>query len=328
MTPERTRHPDRIDDLSSSFGKLRTKLRGADDRTYREVREGLTPRWAFIWADLGLTWAVLAGVVAVLVVAFGTSALWIQVIAGLVGAAPIGVLVHRIGLFVHEGAHSNVAPGGANDLVTNLGAGAITMTDVRSYRPIHMAHHRHLGTTKDTEKTYFQRFDVRFVLRAALGIHVLEVLRQRSEDTDDVAAGGLGVVPVLGALCHVTIVIASAVTGTWVLAIAWVVGVGSVYPTVQSTRQLLEHRVDDADGSIDYEQVDQGAETRMFDRAVMGPVLGGAGFNRHLLHHWDAKVSYTRLKELERWLSSTDAAPLIHERQTTYLGAATTLWGR
>ena len=31
----------------------------------------------------------------------------------------------------------------------------------------------------------------------------------------------------------------------------------------------------------------------------LASTLGGAGFNRHLLHHWEPKISYTRFRELE-----------------------------
>jgi hypothetical protein len=57
-------------------------------------------------------------------------------------------------------------------------------------------------------------------------------------------------------------------------------------------------------------------------------MLGGVGFNRHLLHHWDAGVSYTRLGELEDWLSTTNVAGILSERQTTYAAAFLRLWSR
>jgi fatty acid desaturase len=317
-----------LDDLTTRFGHLRARLTGSDGRTYRQVRQELRPRWIVVWADLAATWAVLAGVVAVLVAAQDwPRATWIPL--GLLGALLIGVLVHRIGLFVHEGSHGNVAPGRFNDPVTNLAAGLVTMTEVGAYRPIHMQHHRAVGTTADTENTYFLRLDPRFLVRALTGVHVVDVIRNRSEvvmDTPSPSTSPFSAVLVIGAGLHAALVIGSAVAGWWLLAVAWTVGVVSAYPAVQSVRQLLEHRSDTADGSVDYRRIDMGPMTRMFDHAALGLVLGGAGFNRHLLHHWDAGVSYTRLKELQTWLAGTDAGPLVSGRETTYAGSFRRLW--
>ena len=323
-----------IDDHSSTFGRIRQSLHDADDRTYRSVREQLKPRWWVVWTDLGATWLALAAVIALLWAMPSTWPWWSRLLLAIVGSVPIGVLVHRIGLFLHEGAHVNVAPAAHNDLVTNIAAGAIVLTDVRAYRPIHMAHHRNLGTTRDTERTYFERLDLPFLVRAASGVHVLQVIRHRSATASDAAEGDEPqarpslLVPLLGVAGHATLIVTALVVGAWPVAIGWVLGLGSMYPLVQSTRQLLEHRAPEASGDLDYRTVDHGAFTRMFDRAAMGPVLGGAGFNRHLLHHWDAKVSYTRLAELERWLEQTDAEPLITARRSSYVRAVRRLWGR
>jgi hypothetical protein len=50
-------------------------------------------------------------------------------------------------------------------------------------------------------------------------------------------------------------------------------------------------------------------------------VIGSAGFNRHLLHHWDPSVSYTRFDEMEAFLAETSVAPLMQSRQVTYFSA-------
>ena len=104
----------------------------------------------------------------------------IDVVVAIYAAIAIGLATHRLGLFVHEGVHGNIAPGRLNDILTNLSGGIITITDVTDYRPIHLAHHRHLGTRLDTERTYFECLDMRFVRRASTGLHVLAVLRTRA----------------------------------------------------------------------------------------------------------------------------------------------------
>jgi hypothetical protein len=50
------------------------------------------------------------------------------------------------------------------------------------------------------------------------------------------------------------------------------------------------------------------------------------GFNRHLLHHWDASVSYTRLGELEHRLQSTEAGPILAAREGSYSEILRRMW--
>ncbi|MFI5043148.1 MAG: fatty acid desaturase family protein [Acidimicrobiales bacterium] len=314
------------DDLSTSFGRARSHLVGPDGRSYGEFRAGLNPRWWLLWADLGLTWALLAGVVVVLAWLQGVG--WpVAVGAVIIGTGVIGVLVHRVNLFLHEGAHFNLAPQRWNDLLTNIAAGALVLGDVRTYRPIHMAHHRNLGTVRDTERTYFSRLDLRFLQRCALGMHVVAVLRSRNEAPTDENRDAPWTV-LAGCVGHAAIVVAAALTGHWILAVAWTLGVVSVFPLVTSVRQLSEHRPPDADGSTDYSSVDIGAHTRMFDRAPLSWVFGAAGFDHHLLHHWDPKVSYTRLPELRSWLEETEVGPVVDRRESTYVGTVQRLWRR
>jgi fatty acid desaturase len=64
----------------------------------------------------------------------------------------------------------------------------------------------------------------------------------------------------------------------------------------------------------------------MFGVGPLASTFGGAGFNRHLLHHWEPTVPYPRLAELERYLADTIAGPIIETRRCTYLATAAALW--
>ena len=108
---------------------------------------------------------------------------------------------------------------------------------------------------------------------------------------------------------------------SWIACVAWVLGVGMAFPAFGALRQLLEHRSPMADPSVDYTKLDHGAYTRMFGDGPIASTFGGAGFNRHLLHHWEPQVSYTRLAELEDFFLSTDLAPILKDRSSTYLQA-------
>jgi fatty acid desaturase len=293
-------------------------LTGPDGTTYQVFRGALRPRWWRVWSDLAITWLALAALVAGLVVLdarFGSA--WALAFVPL-AAVGIGLLLHHISSFLHEAAHFNLAPTRvASDRLTNLVVGPLVLMDIRSYRVVHLAHHRFLGTTRDTETSYFRRPDALFLLRSLTGASVLEVLRSR----DDVAlkqdARHL-VVPLAGVCVHGAVVVAAVLTGYFWLAAAWFLGVFSVYPMFNALRQNLEHRTDVATSDVDYREVDQGGLTRCFSDTPGGLVLGGVGFSRHLVHHWDPGLSYTNLGAAERFLRSTAAAPVLAARSTTY----------
>ena len=80
------------------------------------------------------------------------------------------------------------------------------------------------------------------------------------------------------------------------------IGVGVFLPFFGALRQILEHRAPEADGGVDYARTPHGAYTRIFHGGLFAKTFGGAGFDRHLLHHWEPQVSYTRLADLETYL--------------------------
>jgi len=110
--------------------------------------------------------------------------------------------------------------------------------------------------------------------------------------------------------------------GAWWLALSWMLGIGFVFPFLGATRQLLEHRRPDADDRADYTRSDHGTYTRLFAGGLFGSTFGAAGFNRHLLHHWEPQVSYTNLPELEEFLAQTPMRGVMDTHRSTYLRAA------
>jgi hypothetical protein len=108
--------------------------------------------------------------------------------------------------------------------------------------------------------------------------------------------------------------------GYWAASIAWTLGILSFFPFFNAVRQLLEHRDELAADDLNYSEVAHGRVSRLFGDSLLAQTLGGAGFNRHLLHHWEPQISYTRLKELEMFVLDCDCADLFRQRQTTYTG--------
>ena len=308
------------------FAPLRSAIVTPDGRTYRELRSDLEPRWAWVWADLG---AAVAAVVFAPVVAarFERRLGGRGVLVAPAAAVTIGAAVHRLGHFLHEGAHFNVAPGKTfNDRLTNATVGVVVLTDVRAYRPLHMKHHRKLGQDDDPERSYFEPLDGRFVFRSLNGTRVLFGMRQRlaPEELDGPRPSKL--VPLAGAVFHAANVVGLLRSNRRVTAAAWVIGVAGIYPLLNSTRQLLEHRDESAGWGLPSDQVARRVVTRMFTKGLLSPIIGGVGFNRHLLHHWDASVSYTCLPELERRLRPTAAGRIMAARDSTYSGTLQRMW--
>jgi fatty acid desaturase len=316
--------PATTDDCSNCVTTLRARLMAESGGRHVAYVDTLTPRYWQVWRDIALGYAFLALVIAALGLPQSRAA---QLLAVLPGAAAIGYGLAYLQLFLHEAAHYNCAPGRvANDMLCNALVSWQVGTTVARYRPVHFRHHRELGTTRDPERSYFRALTPRFLLETLTGVHALRVFLLRSRGQDDVG-GRRSLRPLAaGVAMHALVATAAWALSGWVAVVAWVLGAAGFYPLFATLRQLLEHRADQADPLRDYGQVDHGAVTRLFRPGPLAASFGGAGFARHLLHHWEPQVSYTRLAELERHLAQTSAAALMEARRTTYSRAFADIW--
>ena len=246
-----------------------------------------------------------------------------------------GYLQHFLGLFMHEGAHYNVAgPRKLNDLLTDLLLGTLQGYSIESYRVPHFGHHRKIGTPEDPEHHYFHALDLRLVVLTLSGVRTMKVILERLSGSGKVVQvestqkthRGPNWVVVAGGLIHGAIVVGSILSGHWPLALAWVLGFLTWFPFFITLREILEHRDFDTAKDTDFTRTPHGAISRIFGNGPVAATLGGAGFNRHLLHHWEPQISYTRLGELERFLLDTEAGPIIRARQVTYFSTLRRLW--
>ncbi len=307
-------------DYSKSFQKLRPHLANSLGVSYLDFVKTLSPRYGRVFLDIALGYAAIlaTGALVILLPAHGLLPAWLA--AGL-GAISFGFWIAYLQLFIHEGAHFNFhADRDRSDLLCNVLIAWMIGTSVQKYRIVHFQHHRELGGVNDSEMTYFFPLNALFVAKGLLGIRVLEVLASRktlqekktSRDRRDKYLG------LAGLLGHLLIVLAAFVFGSIWLSLAWIAGVGAIFPFFGALRQLLEHRDERAASDVNYRQTNHGAYTRMFGTDPFSSVFGGAGFNRHLLHHWEPSVSYTNLAELEGYLLQTDAAKFIEMRRSSY----------
>jgi fatty acid desaturase len=294
-----------------------------DDRgtPYRDFRRGLTPRWHRVWLELGAAYLMLVLVFAAIGAIDPSWQLSLLVVP--VGALAIGYTIHFINCFFHEAAHHNVLPSRRlNDLATNLLMSWLFGSSIALYRKIHWQHHRALGTTMDSENSYFDPLGVGYLLQGMTGLKALRTLREYRRTERGRQPGGDRVSRLawlaIATAVNAGIVGALVLLGSVPAAIAWLLGLLVVFPFVGSLRQLLEHRSESADPHLDYHEVEHGAVNRLFGDGPLARTMGSAGFNRHAIHHWEPQLSYTRLADVESYLLRTEAAPLVLERQTTY----------
>lgn len=302
---------------------LKSTLVDEDGVDYRRFRSGLEPRWRRVWLDLAAAYTILAAVPAAIVLSDPGGA-W-AALAAFIGAAAIGYVIHFLSNFFHEATHYNIAPGRrANDLLANLLMSWLFASSIGAYRKIHFQHHRALGTTDDSETSYFDALRIRFLVEGLLGVKAARTALRRDRIAREKEAPGEEGEPSrlawVGLAAGVNLAIAAGLVaiGSIAAATAWAGGLLLVFPFLASLRQLLEHRSEEADPEADYRLTPHGAVNRLFGDGPLASTLGSAGFNRHAIHHWEPTVSYTRLRDIEDYLLRSEAAPLVVERQTSY----------
>ena len=327
--------------------QLRGKLTDDAGQDYKAFRATLKPDFRRAWRDLLPAHAAIAATLVALVTA---QPMFPGAIAqaGLVpaGAAVLGALFNYINLFQHEAAHYGLHPDrAANDRLGYAFVGIFLGVDMAAYRKNHFEHHRALGEPGDTEHTYFDAPGWGLVFGLLSGTYALRkalTSRYLLGATGDAAPAAGGAAPAAGGAArrrsylplagglafHAAIVGALLALGAWAAAAAWVLGMAAVFPLLGAMRQVLEHRAEEASAAVDYARVPHGATSRLFGDGPFASFYGAAGFNRHLLHHFEPAVSYTRLAELEAFLRRTAVAPYLESRTTTYFRTLRALFGR
>ena len=324
------------DDYSNSFVNLRSRLTDHNGVRLIDFVRGLEPKYWRVYFDIGIGYAALIAII--VLVGHGQSVGLSPILLTALGAVLVGYWLQYLSLFIHEAAHWNLtAKKKSNDLLCNLLISWLIGVEVAAYRKVHFPHHRSLGTVHDTEHSYFFPLNLIFIAKTLFGVRSIQtILSYRrtashrpmgsgAKAVQSSPAGGIGMsaytVLVAGLTMHGLIVGSLWWFGLTAAAAAWVLGVGAILPFFGSLRQLLEHRCAEARSDVDYSKTDQGACARIFGSGVFASTFGSAGFNRHLLHHWEPQVSYTRLCDLERFLAGTPMRVVVERRRTSYGGA-------
>lgn len=304
-------------DYSRKFQVLRPMIVNRSGQRYMDFLKTLKPSYIRVWTDIALGYGAL--IATVLIAGFAPRYGCPPWIAALGGALSIGFWVAYLQLFIHEGAHFNLAHDRAtSDVFCNVLIAWMVGTSVQLYRSVHFQHHRALGQIDDSEMTYFFPLNLLFIINGLFGVRAIRVLSRRRVTSGRARTTRDKSMALCGVFLHAMVVLAGFWFGLPSLSVAWILGVGMVFPLLGALRQLLEHRDPNADPQTNYLEHDHGAFTRIFNPGVFSSLFGAAGFNRHLLHHWEPQVSYTNLHQLEAYLLDTDIAPVIEMRRSSY----------
>lgn len=312
----------------------KSSLVDAAGLSYAGLRSALRPAWPVVAFDFLLGYAMLAAVVTAIVLASGAfpglGPLWVAA-----GALFIGFWMAYVQLFLHEAAHFNLWPDRRwNDALADLLIGVWVATPMREYRRIHWDHHRFLGQTNDTERSYFSPLDWRFLFESLFLVSAVRVFLQRRRKirgkANGAPSGGASDIPMLAAtaLAHSLVLTACAWYGQLEVAVAWLIGNLMIYPLFGALRQQLEHRDVHASAVIDYSIEPHGKLTRSFKAGPFGSFFGGAGFRWHDIHHFDPELSYTDLARVDAFLQGCDAAKAARSARRSYARVALELWRR
>lgn len=228
----------------------------------------------------------------------------------------------------HEAAHFNLSNNKKfNDFLANTLFTPFTGMWVDNYRRSHWKHHNYLGELNDTEISYHKPISTFEILKKLTAVYLVQtVLRYYSNfknnnssniENDKIKFGLLSSI-FLMLLVQTAIILLLFYYVSLICAVAWTVSIIIFDPFISGIRQTLEHRNENAMKNNDYSKISHGATNRIFGNDFISKHFGAAGFNKHLLHHYDPSISYTEFEKLEKYLLNTKLRDDIKKNTTSY----------
>ena len=308
------------------FQQLKSDLHNSLGISYIDFKKTLKPNYAKVWFDIISGWVGLLVVMITALMLLQQGGILIKIIITLIAAKLAGYIIAYLVNFFHEAAHYNItANKETNDRLANLFIGILIGQGIKNYRIVHWQHHAALGTVDDTERSYFESLDLRFFISSLTGISALQFFFQRNKfvTTNKKVPEGVLIREkfswfFFSLIFHIGLLTAMFLFKQYWLMATWIMAVGCFYPFFNRLRQLIEHRSDNADKKINYAKTAHGKLTRIFGNSILDKTFGSAGFNKHMLHHLEPSISYTRLDELEAFLKETSLGESIKKQRSSY----------
>ena len=296
-------------------------VKNAAGTTWGEFRASLKPRFGLVARDLAVNFAML-GLTFLPFFHYGRALPFWSVPLLAIWA---GFWWHTMLLFLHEAAHYNIAPSRRlNDLLGNLLLMPLVGIDIASYRDVHWKHHLNLGDDGDTEISYLNPISLSQMLLEFLGVNALRSLLRYFDASapakQETARSPLFVFGLLLLLAAQAAVIGGlGLKVSPAAGLSWALAFWFVTPLCNKLRQTLEHRSMNAGNRKLFSPTEQGPVLRLFGSDWLSSKFGEAGFNRHLLHHWDPAISYTRVPEMEAFFMQSDLRQVVLANKSSYL---------
>ncbi len=306
--------------------------------SWRQFRRTLKPRYTVIAGYILLALLMLfGGGTVAMMICRQLSSLWWQlpviVVAGLWFAFWLAVITAHF----HEAAHFHLCKDNKrNDFLASILLTPLVGLEIKSYRKSHWMHHRYLGTPKDTEVSYHRPVTRHNLLMGLSGLLLLktiflyargykksslQALVKAKEDKkgkkDNSFFAFIKALLVVG-FSQFIVVLCLILSNNWPLALAWCLSFIIFGPFLSMLKQTMEHRALDARDELDYKVQTHGPVNRMFGTGWLATLYGAAGFNRHLLHHWDPTVSYTCFNQMEAFFLDTPLKDQLLQSKTSY----------
>lgn len=308
------------------FHRVKVQLVDHAGISYIDFKKRLTPLYHKVWEDIAIGWIVITAVLTTVVLVPARLNTGLHILLMIAAAVIIGYFIAYLINFFHEAAHFNIAVDkNLNDRLANIFLGVFIAQGIKNYRIVHWQHHIALGTPEDSEISYFESLDLRFFILSLSGISALQFFSKRNSFVRSTGKEDPSIlrqertIQLIASLCFHTCVLLLLylLDAPWAMC-TWVIAAGSFYPFFNRLRQLMEHRSDMADKKNDYRKKSHGKLSRLFGNSLFDRSFGSAGFNRHLLHHLEPGISYTRLGEMEAFLQESMLGETINSKKTSY----------
>lgn len=239
----------------------------------------------------------------------------------------LGFWFQSLHLFVHEATHFNLHKNKKiNDLFGNILSIFFMGLLIEDYRKKHWEHHKNLGKITDTENSYFSPINLKNIISYLTLINIFKKILQNFKKNKTNFSFNNNFIKkiliiLLFALIHSANIILIFFSINLVGSVIYLLSFFIIYPFFAVIRQTLEHRSSEADDNINYAEVNHGEFNRLFRNNFFSRFFGSAGFNKHLLHHINPGISYTKFKELEKKLNESTKYKVLLEQSKSSYGA-------
>jgi len=297
--------------------------------SYTTFRETLKPDYFKTWLHIILGLLCLATLLFIFIIIENKIPGW-YLLTIPVFSILTGFTIAFINLFVHEAGHYYLYPDKKmNDLLANIFLCSWTGIHIKVYRKIHWLHHQHLATDSDPENSYFNVLSGKFIFETFSGIHALRIiLRKNDNEVLEKELRKRSIQMLLAGLIINGILLFVAIWfNNYPLVIVWILAMLVFFPFFASIRQLIEHRDELAASDNAFYISPKRKISRLFTDGIFSNLFGPAGFNKHMIHHWDPILPFTALGKVEVFLAGCDKTKEIIQRsKTTYFAAFKKLW--